>query len=69
MSITCQITFENREKVFYSGQVLRGTAYLTLTKETKVTSAYVRILGRAHAYWTVRHCNINRSTFVLNSLL
>lgn len=67
MSIKCEITFENQEKVFYSGQVLRGAVCLTLTKETELTSAYVRILGRAYAHWTVRHRNnTNRNDFSLD---
>lgn len=58
MPTTCEIDFENPEKVFYAGQLLRGTVRLTLTKEKKVRGVYVKIFGRAYAYWT-EYCTID----------
>lgn len=52
MSIKCQINFENRSRVYYTGQWLRGTVQITLTKQQKVRGVYVRIFGKAHARWS-----------------
>lgn len=51
MPTTCVIAFENPDRVYYAGQLLRGTVNLTLTNERKVRCVYVRIYGRAYAYW------------------
>lgn len=61
MPTTCDISFDNPEKVYYAGQMLRGTVRLTLTKEHKVRGVYVRIFGRAYAYWT-EHCSSNHNS-------
>lgn len=58
MPTTCEIAFENPEKVFYAGQLLRGTVRLTLTKQKKVRGVYVKIFGRAYAYWT-EYCSVD----------
>lgn len=51
-SITCKINFDNnREKLFYSGQCLRGTVKLILNKEKTVRSIYLQLAGRAYARW------------------
>lgn len=60
MPTTCVIAFENPSRVYYAGQLLRGTVNLTLTKEKKVRGVYVRIHGRAYAYWT-EHCSIDHN--------
>lgn len=60
MPTTCDISFDNPERVYYAGQMLRGTVRLTLTKEQKVRGVYVRIFGRAYAYWT-EHCSTDHN--------
>lgn len=60
MPTTCVIAFENPSRVYYAGQLLRGTVNLTLTKEKKVRGVYVRIYGRAYAYWS-EHCSIDHN--------
>lgn len=57
MPTTCVIGFENPAKVFYAGQLLRGTVCLTLTNEKKIRGIYVQIFGRAYAYWKKYHSN------------
>lgn len=52
MSTYCEIEFENPEKVFYAGELLRGSVRLTLTEQQTVRGVYVEIFGRAYAYWT-----------------
>lgn len=52
MPTTCVIEFENPSRVYFAGQLLRGTVDLTLTSVKKVRGVYVRIYGRAYAYWT-----------------
>lgn len=52
MSATCKIEFRNNPmKVFYAGQMLRGTVRLYLTKTRKVRGLYIRIHGRAYVHW------------------
>lgn len=46
---TCDITFDNRLKVYSAGKMLRGSVRLTLEEEKKVRGVYARIWGRAHA--------------------
>lgn len=60
MPTTCSITFDNPEGVFYAGQMLNGTVALTLTKEKKVRGVFVKIFGRAYAYWT-EHCSVDHN--------
>lgn len=60
MPTTCVISFENPNRVYYAGQMVRGTVALTLTKEKKVRGVYVRIYGRAYAYWT-EYCSIDHN--------
>lgn len=53
MSVICQIEFENNpSKVVYSGQLLRGNVYLTLTQITSFRNISVRICGDAYSRWT-----------------
>lgn len=52
MPCTCDIEFENNSrKIYYAGQLLRGTVRLNLTKQITVRSMYVRISGKAFASW------------------
>lgn len=60
MPTTCLINFENPDGVYFAGELLRGTAILTLTKAKKVRGIYVRIFGRAYAHWT-RYCSIDHN--------
>lgn len=61
MPTTCQIEFDNNpEKVFYAGQLLRGTIQLTLTSEKNVRGVYILITGRAYCHWTERVANQRR---------
>lgn len=61
MTATCIITFENPSRAYYAGQLVRGTVNLTLASEMKkVRGVYVKIIGRAYAYWT-EYCNINHN--------
>lgn len=53
MPTTCDINFENNpEKVYYAGQLLRGTIKLTLTSAKTVRGVYIVISGRAYCHWT-----------------
>lgn len=53
MPTTCEIEFENNpDKIIYAGQLLRGTVWLTLTKEKCVRSVYIEIYGKAMAEWS-----------------
>lgn len=53
MPTTCEIDFDNNpQKVFYAGQLLRGSVRLTLTKENSVRGVYIRIYGTAYCHWT-----------------
>lgn len=64
MPTSCQISFDHPEKVYYAGELLRGTVNLTLTREYNVRGVYIRIYGKAKTYWS-RYCNSkhsNRST-------
>lgn len=55
MSVTCEIDFENNpNKIFYAGQLLRGTVRLTLREEEKVRGVFIRIYGKAYCRWTRR---------------
>lgn len=60
MPTTCVISFENPSRVYYAGQLVRGTANLTLTKEKKVRGVFVRICGKAYAYWT-EYCSTDHN--------
>lgn len=60
MPTTCVIAFENPNRVYYAGQLLRGTVNLTLIEVEKVRSVYVRIYGRAYAHWK-EYCSIDHS--------
>lgn len=60
MPTTCVIAFENPSRVYFAGQLLRGTVNLTLTKEKKVRGVYVRIHGRAYAHWT-EYCSTDHN--------
>lgn len=60
MPTTCVITFENRNRVYYAGQTIRGTVNLTIIEEEKLRSVYVRIFGRTYANWT-EYCAIDHN--------
>lgn len=66
MPTTCDIIFENPERVFYAGQLLRGNVRLKLTKEHKVRGVYIQIFGRAYAYWT-EYCHTDHNRHRNNS--
>lgn len=52
MPTTCEVEFDNNlEKVFYAGQLLRGTALITLTKRKKLCDAYIQVSGKVTANW------------------
>lgn len=52
MSTTCKINFDNnRGRVVYAGQLVRGTVQITLQKEKMVRSVYVQLAGCAYARW------------------
>lgn len=51
MPTTCEITFENTRRVFFAGQLVRGSVRLTLTSEEKVRGVYIHIFGKAYARW------------------
>lgn len=55
-SSTCEIEFDNPMKVFYSGQLMRGTVQLNLTKQKKVRRIYMHLYGGAYASWTEYFC-------------
>lgn len=53
MTTKCVIAFENNpSKVFYSGQLLKGSVTLTLPNEQKVRGIYLNITGYAYARWS-----------------
>lgn len=60
MPTTCNISFDNPDGVYYCGQLLKGTVELTLTKEKNVRGVFVKVYGRAYAYWT-EHCSIDHN--------
>lgn len=60
MPTTCDITFSNPNRVYNAGELLSGNVRLTLTKEKKVRGVYIKIFGRAYAYWT-EHCSIDHN--------
>lgn len=51
MPTSCEIRFDHPDKVFYAGQLLRGTVRLTLVKGQKIRNIFVRIFGKAYAHW------------------
>lgn len=51
MPNTYKITFENSNKVFYSGQWLRGTVRLNLIREKTIRSIYIEVSGEGKTYW------------------
>lgn len=51
MKTTCEVQFENNpSRVFYSGQLMRGTVYLT--NEENIRRVYLTITGDAFARWS-----------------
>lgn len=53
MTIDICINFENNPGgIFYAGQLLRGTAQLTLSEEKTVRGVYICIKGKAFCQWT-----------------
>lgn len=60
MPTTCTITFDNPDGVYYAGQMLNGAVALTLTKEKKIRGVFVKIFGRAYAYWT-EYCSVDHN--------
>lgn len=53
MPTRCRVEFENNpSRVIYSGQILRGTVHLVLTREKNVRGIYIRVVGQGHTYWT-----------------
>lgn len=60
MPTTCVINFDHPDSVYFAGEMLRGTAILSLTKKKKIRGVYVRIYGRAYAHWT-KHCSIDHN--------
>lgn len=53
MPTNCVIVFENNpSKVFYGGQLLKGSVTLTLTSEKTVRGIYIKITGDAYAHWS-----------------
>lgn len=79
MTVDICIDFVNNPNgIFYSGQLLRGTVRLTLTKQKKVRGVYVRVYGKAYCKWTrgsgensVRYIGeenyINETTYLVGS--
>ncbi|XP_031621629.1 uncharacterized protein LOC116339736 [Contarinia nasturtii] len=50
---TCEINFDNNpDRVYYGGQIVRGTVHLALAKEKLIRGIYIDYLGRAYCYWT-----------------
>lgn len=48
-----EIDFQNNPmKVFYSGQVMRGTVQLNLSKQKKVRRIYMHLYGGAYVSWS-----------------
>lgn len=53
MPTTCNITFDNNpQKVCYSGTLLQGSVFLTLTNSKSVRGLFIKIKGDAHARWS-----------------
>lgn len=53
MSIACDIEFENNpNKIFYAGQLLRGTVRLTVKERKNVRGVYISIQGKAYCRWS-----------------
>lgn len=50
MPTTCVIDFEDNP--VYSGQLLRGTVELNLSKEKNVRGVYIDLCGKGYASWT-----------------
>lgn len=62
MPTTFEIDFENNpEKVFYAGQLVRGTIKMTLTSEKTVRGVYIIITGKAYCHWTTGSGNDRKS--------
>lgn len=56
-SSTCEIEFENNPmRVFFSGQIMRGTVHLKLAKQKQVRRIYIHLYGGAYASWTEYAC-------------
>lgn len=52
MSTTCKISFDNNpEKVFYAGQLLKGTVDLHFKSNKSVRCIYVRVQGFGFVHW------------------
>lgn len=60
MPSTCVISFDHPDAVYYAGNMLRGTVSLSLTKEKTVRGLFVKIYGRAYAYWR-EYCGIDHN--------
>lgn len=60
MPTTCTINFDHPDAVYFAGEILRGSAHLTLTKRKKVRGIYVQIFGKAYAQWS-RYCSIDHN--------
>lgn len=58
MPTTCNITFNNSNRVFYSGQLLSGTVRLNLWKEKRVRGVYIKIFGKGNVQWS-EYCTID----------
>lgn len=43
---------DNDQRVYYAGDLLRGTLSLSLTSEKSVRGVYVEVNGKAYAHWT-----------------
>ncbi|XP_055295178.1 uncharacterized protein LOC129564951 [Sitodiplosis mosellana] len=49
----CRIDFENNlDKVYYSGQLIRGTVQLAFPNRKKVRGVYIKFKGDAHTEWS-----------------
>lgn len=56
MSTSCEFNFiNNPERVYYAGELLKGTVHLSLKSKTTVRGVYVEIYGKAYAHWTKTH--------------
>lgn len=50
--VACEIEFENNpNKIYFAGQMLRGTVQLTLTEAKTVRSIYIQIHGKGYCRW------------------
>lgn len=61
MSTKCEITFDKTHRVYFAGQLLRGSVHLT-TKKEKVRGVYIHIFGNAYAHWS-EYCSTDHSYY------